>query len=82
MKTSITQIKMVCHLLPFAKVGQICKLSGKGREPENELKARNREAPTKSCEIIGQVYHQIAKVFYKMCLFMTPPSSLLSNHFT
>ena len=24
MKTSITQIWMVCHLLPFAKVGQIC----------------------------------------------------------
>ena len=28
MKTSITQIWMVCHLLPFAKVGQSC--SGKG----------------------------------------------------
>ena len=24
MKTSITQIWMVCHLLPFAKVGQHC----------------------------------------------------------
>ena len=24
MKTSITQIWMVCHLLPFAKVGQYC----------------------------------------------------------
>ena len=30
MKISITQIWMVCHLLPFAKVGQ-CSLSGQAK---------------------------------------------------